>query len=172
MGVKKIIHNAFEQVREVGANVVKSSAQQVVETLSPWDMIRNSFIEGERYQHPSNEQKKDGRNNTPLNFKQLDKDYANQDEQKIKQMTSRLFNMVRQGDSKVGQEKQNKQANLEREGVMQTNEKQRIIIDKQNKMAASSAPQGKTGRGSALSRKKRKATEPQPAETKPGSSKQ
>jgi UDP-galactopyranose mutase len=172
MGVKKIIHNAFEQVREVGANVVKSSAQQVVETLSPWDMIRNSFIEGERYQHSTIEQKKDGRNNTPLNFKQLDKDYANQDEQKIKQMTNRLFNMVRQGDSKVGQEKQNKQANLEREGVMQTNEKQRIIIDKQNKMAASSAPQGKTGRGSALSRKKRKATEPQPAETKPGSSKQ
>lgn len=173
MGVKKIINNAFEQVREVGANVVKSSAKQVTETFSPWDMIRNSFTEGERQFHPSSpEQKKEEKNHTPLNFKQLHKDYANQDEQKIKQMTSRLFNMVRQGDKQVVQEKQNKQAHQEREGVLQTNEKQRILIDKQNKTSNSVIPQGRTGRGSALSRKKRRATEPQPAETKPASSKQ
>jgi len=173
MAFKKIIKNAFEQVREVGVNVVQSSTKQVAETFSPWDMIRNSFIEGESSINPTTpEQRNDGKNHTPINFKQLHKDYANQDEQKIKQMTSRLFSMVRQGDKQVRQEKENKQAQLERQETAQANEKQRILIEKQNKNTASIAPQGRTGRGSALSRKKRKTTDPQLAETKPASSKQ
>jgi len=173
MAFKKIIKNAFEQVREVGGNVVKSSTKQVTETFSPWDMIRNSFIEGESsINRTTPEQRNDNKNHTPINFKQLHKDYANQDEQKIKQMTSRLFNMVRQGDKQVSQEKESKQAHLERQEIVHANEKQRILIDKQNKAASATAPQGRTGRGSALSRKKRKATDPQLAETKPASSKQ
>ncbi len=174
MAVKKIIKNAFEQVREVGTNFVKSSAKQVAETLSPWDMIINSFSANEQSlgQTTTPEQRKDGNNHTPLNFKQLHKDYASQDEQKIKLMTNRLFNIVRQGEKQVSQEKQNKQIRTERQEVAHTNEKQRIEIDKQNRNANATAPQGRTGRGSALSRKKRKATEPQPAETKPGASKQ
>ena len=51
-------------------------------------------------------------------------------------------------------------------------------VDKKRKEDArngqpAAAPQGKMGRGTALlGKKRRKATEPQPAETKPGSGKQ
>ena len=83
MSVKKIIRNAFEEVLETSKDMAKSSVKQVASTLSPWDMIRNSFNEDEN-SHPDSGQKTEqqsklkemqgkGGSSTPLNFEGLNK---------------------------------------------------------------------------------------------------
>ncbi|MCX6732184.1 MAG: hypothetical protein NTV98_01440 [Candidatus Roizmanbacteria bacterium] len=177
MAIKKIIKNAFEQVREVGSEMAKSSVKQVKETLSPWEMIRNSFSETDKTnQTPDAKlkemQAKNGGTNTPLDFDKLNKSYANQDQQKIQMMKQRLFQMVKRDDEKTLQRSEQGKAEKQRQEAYEESEKKRRMEEQKRQSAMSAAPEGKSGRGSALSRKKRKATEPQPAETKPGSSKQ
>lgn len=175
MSVKKIIKDSFEQVLETGRDMAKSSVRQVASTLSPWDMIRNSFNDDESSHSPSgqkNEQQSrskemqgKGGNSTPLNFEGLNKSYADQDKQKIENMKQRLFQMVKRDDEKSVQRAQQTKAEKERSIAQEEADKRRREDDKQ-RQSSLAAPQGKSkGR-------KRKAAEPQPAETKPGSSKQ
>jgi hypothetical protein len=178
MAVKKIIKDAFEQVFESGRDMAKSSAKQVAETLSPWDMIRNSFTEQKDGQNDqlqkAKEQRGKGGNNTPLNFDKLQKSYANQDQKKIESMKQRLFQMVKREDEKTLQRSQQAKAEKERSEAQEEAEKRRREEERRRQGAQSNAPEGKSGRGTALSgkKKKRQATEPQPAETKPGGGKQ
>lgn len=176
MAVKKIIKNAFEQVLESGKTMATSSAKQVKETFNPWDMIRNSFTEGDRSnQNPESKMKElqgKGGNHTPLNFESLEKSYAKQDNQKIQMMKQRLFQIVKRDEERTHQKTEQTKADKEKQVAYEENEKKRRAEEQRRMNAQSAAPEGKSGRGSALSRKKRKATEPQPAETKPGSSKQ
>lgn len=173
MAVKKIIQNAFEQIREVGKDMAKSSAKQVVETLSPWDMIRNSFTNQEiQSSNPdSHEKKNDKGNSTSLDLKKLQKEYANQDEQKIKQMSERLFRMVNKDSEQVARQKDNTQLTKQREETHTTSEKQRAEQDKQMRIARSGIPKGKE-KGSIMGKKKRSGSAPEPLEFKPASSKQ
>lgn len=176
MAVKKIIKNAFEQVLESGKSMASSSAKQVKETFNPWDMIRNSFTEGDKSnQNQVNKMKElhgKGGYHTPLNFENLEKTYAKQDEQKIQMMKQRLFQIVKRDEEKTHQKTEQMKSEKERQIVQEENEKKRRAEEQRRMSAQSAAPEGKSGRGSALSRKKRKATEPQPVETKPASSKQ
>lgn len=175
MSVKKILKDSFEQVIETGRDMAKSSVKQVASTLSPWDMIRNSFNEDENSRNPLNQhpdQQSKGKeingkggNNTPLNFEGLNKSYADQDKQKIESMKQRLFQMVKRDDERSVQRVQQKKAEKERAISQEEADAKRRENDKQ-RQSSLAAPQGKSkGR-------KRKAAEPQPAETKPGSSKQ
>ena len=177
MAVKKIIQNVFEQVREAGADMAKSSAKQVKETFSPWDMIKNSFVETD---NPNQNQEaklkelqgKNG-NSTKLDFDKLNKSYANQDQQKILMMKQRLFQIVKRDEERVHQKGEQLKAEKVRQETYEQSEQKRRIEEQKRQNAMSSAPEGKSGRGTALmGKKKRKATEPQPAETKPGASKQ
>lgn len=176
MAVKKIIQNVFEQVREVGADMAKSSAKQVKETFSPWGMIKNSFVETDKSNQNQDAklielQGKSG-NSTKLDFDTLNKSYTNQDQQKIQAMKQRLFQIVKRDEEKTVQKSEQLKAEKGRQEVYEVSEKKRRIEEKRQN-SASNAPEGKSGRGTALiGKKKRKATEPQPAETKPGSSKQ
>lgn len=178
MAVKKIIRDAFEQVFETGRDMAKSSAKQVAETLSPWDMIRNSFTEqknGQKdQQQKAKEQMGKGGNNTPLNFDKLQKSYANQDQKKIDSMKQRLFQMVKREDERTIQRSQQTKAEKERSEAQEEAEKRRREEERRRQNAMGNAPEGKSGRGTALmgKKKKRQATEPQPAETKPGGGKQ
>jgi hypothetical protein len=181
MGVKKIIKNAFEQVYESGRDIAKSSAKQIGETLSPWEMIRNSFNDsGKSPESNSNQMKSlqkelkgNGGKGTPLNFEKLDKSYANQDQMKIESMKQRLFQMVKNEDAKIIQRKDQKVAEKKQIEAHEIAEQRRREEEQKRVNALSAAPEGKSGRGTALmGKKKRKPTEPQPAETKPGGGKQ
>ena len=178
MALKKIIKNAFEQVYETGKDIAKSSVKQVAETLSPWDMIRNSFSEKKDSQtgqlKKTKEQMGKGGNNTPLNFDRLQKSYANQDQKKIEAMKLRLFQLVKKDEEKTMQKSKQTKAEKERTIVQEEAEKRRREEDRKRQAAMAGAPEGKSERGTALSgkKKKRKPTEPQPAETKPGGGKQ
>ncbi len=175
MAVKKIIQNVYEQVRESGRDMAKSSAKQVKETFSPWEMIRNSFDtkespDGNKDQLSKiKEEAGKGDKHTPIDFDKLQKSYADQDKQKIDMMKQRLFQLVKRDEEKTvmkgKQEKAEKQQAVTQEEI----DKRRREEEKRRQEAVSAAPEGKAGRGG---KKKRKATEPQPAETKPGSSKQ
>ena len=80
-------------------------------------------------------------------------------------MKQRLFQMVKRDDEKSVQRAQQTKAEKERSNAQEEADKRRREDDKQ-RQSSLAAPQGKSkGR-------KRKAAEPQPAETKPGSSKQ
>ena len=178
MAVKKIIKDAFEQVFETGRDMAKSSAKQVAETLSPWDMIRNSFTEtahqDQNAQLKSKERQGRGGNNTPLNLDKLQKSYANQDQKKIDSMKQRLFQMVKREDERTMQRSQQTKAEKERTEAQEEADKRRREEERRRQGAMGNAPEGKSGRGTALmgKKKKRQATEPQPAETKPGGGKQ
>lgn len=179
MALKKIIKNAFEQVYESSRDMAKSSAKQVKETFSPWDMIRNSFTEGSTGPDKiANQKQKEwqgkGGNNTPLNFDKLQKSYENQDQKKIKAVELRLFQIVKKDEEKTLQRNQQAKAEKERTIAQEEAEKRRREEERKRQAAMTGAPEGKNERGTALSgkKKKRKATDPQPAETKPGGGKQ
>ena len=179
MALKKIIHNAFEEIAEAGKDMAKSSAKQIEDTLSPWEMIRNSFDTKEGANQESDQMNKikemqgKGDKHTPLNFNKLQDSYANQDKQKINAMKQRLFQLVKRDEEKQVMKGKQEKAQKEQAVTHEEMEKRRRIEEKKRQDAMSAAPEGKSGRGTALSgKKKRKATEPQPAETKPGSSKQ
>jgi hypothetical protein len=169
MAVKKIIQNAFEQIRETGKDMAKSSAKQITETLSPWDMIRNSFTEDKQTnQNPESQLKEmqgKGDKHTPLNFDKLEKSYADQDKKKMSEMQQRLFQLAKREEersvSKSHQEKAEKERSINQEEF-----DKRRREDEKKRQQSFSAPQGK------LKGRRKKAAEPQPAETKPGSSKQ
>lgn len=165
MAFKKIIHNAFEQVLETSKDIAKSSTKQIVDTLSPWDMIRNSFNENTPDQVKSKEIQNKGKNSTDLNFKKLTESYETQDKQKIESMKQKLFQMVKRDDERSVQRVQQTKGEKERATSQEAGDKQRQQ-DYQKRQSSLAAPQGK------LKGRKRKATEPQPAETKPGGGKQ
>lgn len=179
MAVKKIIQNVFEQVVDTGRDMAKSSAKQVKETFSPWDMIRNSFTE-EKASPDQNTQSKSkevlgkGKNNTPLDFDKLQSQYANQDKQKIDVMKQRLFQLVKKDEEKTMMKGKQEKAQKEQSITQEEANARRREEEQRRRLMMSDAPEGKSGRGSALmgKKKKRKPTEPQPAETKPGSGKQ
>lgn len=179
MAIKKIIKNSFEQIFETGRDMAKSSTKQIGETLSPWDMIRNSF--GESGKTPENQMAKsklkemqgNGGKGTPLDFDKLQKSYANQDQMKIESMKQRLFQMVKNEDAKTIQRKDQKIAEKKQVESQEVADQHRRAEEQKRYNTQSAAPEGKSGRGTALSgKKKRKPTEPQPAETKPGGGKQ
>ena len=181
MAIKKIIKNAFEQVYETGKDMAKSSAKQLGETLSPWEMIRNSFGDEKKSPENANQMSKsklkemqgNGGAGTPLDFDKLQKSYANQDQMKIASMKQRLFQMVKNEDTKTIQRKDQKIAEKKQIETQEIAEKRRREEEQRRFNSQSGAPEGKSGRGTALSgKKKRKPTEPQPAETKPGGGKQ
>lgn len=179
--MKKIIKDAFEQVFETGKDIAKSSVKQIGETLSPWDMIRNSFTDSSTSPEGKNqnirtlakEMKGNGGAASPLNFEALGKSYENQDKMKLESMKQRLFQLVKNEDIKTMQRKDQKVAEKKQIESQEIAERNRRIEEQRRINAQSAAPEGKSGRGSALSgKKKRKPTEPQPAETKPGGGKQ
>ncbi len=183
MAIKKLIKDSFEQILETGKDMAKSSAKQVKETFSPWDMIRNSFTEtplrpseseGSEGQAKVKEMQKKGDKHTPLDFDKLQKSYANQDQKKIDVMKQRLFQIVKKDEEKTLQRSQQTKAEKERVITQEEAEKRRIEYERKQKNAKSGVPEGKSERGTALmgKKKKRQASEPQPAETKPGGGKQ
>lgn len=161
MAVKKILRNAFEQILETG----KGSAKQVVETLSPWEMIQNNLNRSETH-----EQKNKKENSTSLDLKKLQKEYENQDEKKIKQMSDRLFNIVNRDSQQVSREKDSNKLSQERNQIHLTSEKRKEEQDKQRRLANSEIPKGRE-RGF-FGKKKRRGSEPAPIELRPASSKQ
>lgn len=182
MALKKIIKNAFEQLAETGRDMAKSSGKQVKETFSPWDMIRNSFSEDEKSKSGKGpqeiqklkEMQGNGGGASPLDFDKLQKSYANQDQQKIESMKQRLFQMVKNEDEKIIQRKDQKVAENKQVESQEIAEQRRREEERRRVNSQSNAPEGKSGRGTALSgkKKKRQPLEPQPAESKPGGGKQ
>lgn len=178
MAFKKIIKDSFEQVFETGKDMAKSSVKQVADTLNPWDMIRNSFTESKDGQKDQLQQAKEhmgkGGNNTPLNFDKLQKSYANQDQKNIEIMKQRLFQMVKKDDEKTLIISKQAKSEKEQLAIQEDMEQKRREAEQKRRTEYSNVPEGKSGRGTALSgkKKKRQATEPQPAETKPGGGKQ
>jgi len=171
MASKKIVTNAFEQVIEASKDMAKSSAKQIKETFNPWDMIRNSFTETNPQKDIENKMKSNespgkGDKHTPLNFDNLNKSYADQDKQKIDAMKQRLFQLVKSDsektDQKTKQEKMQKERNEQQEEVDKKREEER-----RRQQSGMIAPQGKLKGG-----KRKRPAEPQPVESKPGSSKQ
>jgi len=177
MTFKKVIHNAFEQVIESSKDIAKSSVKQVTETLSPWDMIRNSFSDKEMSNSNSrlnsNEIQKKGQKHTPLDFENLDQKYANQDKQRLDSMKQRLFQMVQRDDERSLQQSKHTKSEKERALAYEDAENKRREEARKRHLIQGDAPEGKSGRGTALMGKKKKkhAAEPQPAETKPGGGK-
>lgn len=176
MAVKKIIKDSFEQVFETAKDMAKSSAKQVAETLSPWDMIRNSFTETPLRPSESEGSERQGKSkkHTPLNFDNLKKSYENQDQKKIESMKLRLFQMVKKDEEKSVQRSQQTKAKKEQAISQEEAEKRGREEERRRKALLSNVPEGKSERGTALlgKKKKRQASEPQPAETKPGGGKQ
>jgi len=157
--------------------MAKSSAKQVKETFSPWDMIRNSFTETSNTQDQNTQSKLKemqgkGEKHTPLDFDKLQKNYADQDKKNIESMKQRLFQLVKRDEEKTVMRGKQQKAEKERAVTQEEADEKRRKEDKKRQLSFSGAPQGRTGRGTALMGKKRKSTEPQPAETKPGSGKQ
>ncbi len=172
MASKRIVTNTFEQVLETGRDMAKSSVKQVKETFSPWEMIRNSFDIKESSNDTQDPQSKlkemrgKGDKHTPLDFDKLNSTYADQDKQKIEIMKQRLFQLVKRDDEKSVQRVHQKKAETERVLSQEEADKQRREQEKRRN-SGSAAPQGKM-----KGMRRKKAAEPQPAETKPGSSKQ
>ena len=178
MVVKKIIKNVFEQFGEASKDMAKSSVQQIKETLSPWEMIRNSFGDAENKsantQSSSKEIQGQGKNNTPLNFDKLQESYKNQDQKNIDAMKQRLFQLVKRDDEKTQTKREHEKVHKEQSVSQEEAENKRRQEEQKRRYSLSDAPEGKSGRGTALmgKKKKRRASEPQPAETKPGGGKQ
>jgi hypothetical protein len=172
MASKKIVTNAFEQVIEASKDMAKSSAQQIKETFNPWDMIRNSFSEENPQKDLENKMKSKeapgkGDKHTPLNFDKLNKSYADQDKQKIDAMKQRLFQLVKNDSEKTDNKTKQQKFQKERDEQQQEMD-QRREAERRRQQSGMISPQGKLKGG----KRKRPAAEPQPAESKPGSSKQ
>jgi len=140
-------------------------------------MIRNSFSEVKDQQMDQVKKAKEGINqgdkHTPLNFNKLQESYKNQDEQKMIAMKQRLFQIVKNDEEKTLMKGKQEKAEKERTTAQEEADNRRREEEQKRQQSVSSAPEGKSGRGTALmGKKRRKPTEPQPAETKPGGGKQ
>ena len=178
MAIKNRVQDTFEQVIETGKDMAKSSAKQIKETFNPWDIISNSFSNTDKSaenqpnqgQIKSKEGGGKGGNNTPLNFDTLQTKYADQDKKNIDAMKQRLFQLVKRDEEKTIMKGKQETAEKERAISQEDMDKKRREEEKKRQQSFAAAPQGKAERGSG--KRRRQASEPQPAETKPGSSKQ
>jgi hypothetical protein len=176
MSVTKVIQNAFEQVGETAKDIAKSSVKQVQETLSPWDMIRNSFDSSQTPTTPDHMDNKEGGNksgHTPLNFSELQKQYENQDNVKADALKRRLFRMAKQEDEQTLLRSKHTASERTRSEAYLQNENNNKAEQRRYVLAQSAIPEGKV-KQSVLGGKKRKkrGTDVQPLEARPNSSKQ
>lgn len=176
MSVKKVIQNAFEQVGETAKDMAKSSARQVQETLSPWDMIRNSFDATHSNTAPDRQNEKGERGmsgHTPLNFGELQKQYENQDKVKADALKQRLFRMSKQQDEQTLLQNRQTQSERTRSEAHLQSQNNAKAEQRRYVLAQSEIPEGKV-RQSVLGGRKRKkrGTDVQPLEARPNSSKQ
>lgn len=173
--------DTFEKALEAGQSMAKSGAQQLKQTFSPAQILKNAFT-GESGGRTSEvkEERSDGRTSevkrakgtTPLDFAKLQEKYQNQDKSKTDALRNRLFQMVKSGDEKIMMEKKQKEEEKKRQEAYQEHEKKRKEAEKQRQAQMSGEPQGKERQSILAPKKKKKVPLPSAAEIKPSTGKQ
>lgn len=172
---KGFLDDTFEKALEAGQSMAKSGAKQIKQTFNPVQMLKNAadtevLSPEQQAQKMQEKAKKEGKNNTPLDFNKLEKSYGEQDEAKAKIMAERLFKLVKSGEEKAIRDEEQKDAEKkQQEANAEHQKKQQEAQAKQQQ--TQEMPQGKERR-SILAGKKKKSGTPATAEVKPSQSKQ
>ena len=165
--------DTFEKLVELGSSTGKKATQQVAQTFSPLKLTEKIF--GQDQSQNENEEKKADKirkkenSHTPLNFQELQRRYAQQDTQKEIALKNRLFQLVRQGEENVLQEKKQEKERKKTMEEKEKEEKERQARLKAQQQAQQEEPKGKI-RHSIFSPKT--MAQKKHAETKPAVGKQ
>jgi hypothetical protein len=102
-----IFDDTFEKLVEFGNTTAKKTVQSIKQTFSPLK-ISEQILGLERDESLPNKtdfKEKKPNNHTPLNFEQLGKQYKQQDIKEQTILKQRFFQLIKQGDEKILQEK-------------------------------------------------------------------
>lgn len=161
--------DAFEKILEQGTIMGKQSVKQVAKTFDPLQMLDQATGQSNSDKGVEPLEKGKSQKHTPLDFKNLQKNYENQDKQKTDALRQRLFQMVKGADEKILMEKRQKQMEKKQKGEYEVMEQKRREKEKKKQEEAQLIPQGKIRRSIFSAKKVAKREQ---AEVKPSAGKQ
>ena len=161
--------DTFEKLVELGSSTGKKTTQALGQTFSPLKIIEKIFGQDENENRIEKKKEKKKSNHTPLNLKDLQEKYAQQDKEKETALKNRLFQLVKQGEEKVLQKKKQEEEKRKIMEEKEKEEKERQARLKAQQQAQQEEPKGKI-RHSIFSPKK--MAQKKHAETKPAVGKQ
>ncbi len=160
------LSDTFEQLTEFGQSTAKKSVQSVKQTFDPLKLAEKAMGKNEDRGIEQLEKGKSKKtNHTPLDFEKLQNQYGLQDKAKAETLRHRLFQLVKQGEEKVLEDKKRKKLEKERAISYEELEKKRRAEEQKKLEEALPMPRGKIRR-SIFSPKKivqRQHTELRPA---------
>lgn len=138
--------DVFELVRDTGSKTVKT----VGEILSPEKIIRKILCKDytplKLKEGPSEKKEQKTENNyTPLNFKQLEPQYAQQDNQEAEQLRWHLFRLRKEEEKQSLEEKKQKELEKKRKEEMEEEERKKREKEEREKREIK-PPRGKVRR--------------------------
>ena len=151
-----ILGDAFEQLAELGSSTAKKTVKSVVQIVNPFDNAKTAEV-------------KSGANHTPVNFDKLKNKFQDKDKLQADALSRQFFQNVKREDEKIIQRKEMEEAQKKRQEEYEEQEKKRKGQQQKMQNQQSSMPTGKAKRGT-MSRKR--SSEQQHAENKPGTGKQ
>lgn len=166
-------NDTFEKIGELTASTAKKATETVRQTFDPTKMMEQ-VTGADNSQNNSNSQKEKmakKQDHTKLDFDKLQNSYQNQDKQKTNALRNKLFQLVKSGDEKVLQEKEQEKKNREEQTLREEQDKKKRLEETKRQQNAGDAPAGKE-RKSILGKKKPKAKPEVTVETKANASKQ
>jgi len=166
-----LLDDTFEQLVELGKSTAKKTVKSVAQTFNPLSILTTNRKEGSTTNERNNKisELKKEKNHSPLDFANLQKKYQEKDKLTAEALKNRLFQMVKQADERLLQEKHQKELEKKRQEEWEKEQKKRKEEEEKQKQQSSFIPMGKLRR-SLFSPKK--VAQRQQAEVKPSVGKQ
>jgi len=171
MAKGNILSDTFEHLAELGQSTAKQAVKSVVQIVNPFDKTsgaKTSEVNQEPSQVRTSEVKR-GKDHTPLDFQKLKNKFQSKDKLQAEALRNRLFQIVKREDEKILERKDMEEAQKKRREEYEEQEKKRKDQQQKQSQQQDSLPTGKAKRGT-MSRKR--SSEQQHAENKPGTGKQ
>ena len=166
---RTFVGDTFEQLSNTTTSTIKKTAASVNQTFNPLDSINDEEKKQDQaaIEKAKEKMEKKKENHTPIDLKDFENKYGEQDEKKAEELRHRLFKLVKEGEEEAYEEKKKKEEERKRKEEEEEQQKKRKKEEEKNKQNDAPLPRGKQRR-SIFSHKK-KAQE-QRTEYKPSGS--
>ena len=153
---RTFVGDTFEQLTDTTSSTAKKATSAVSQTFNPLDSINNEeqMQEQAAIEKAKEKMEKKKENHTPIDLKDFEGKYKEQDEKKAEELRQRLFKLGKEGEEEVYEAKKKKEEERKKKEEEEERQKKRKKEEEKKKQEENSLPRGKQRR-SIFSHKKK-----------------
>jgi hypothetical protein len=145
---RTFLGDTFEQLSDTATSTVKKAGTSVNKTFNPLDAVNNEnkIREQEAVEKAKEKLEKKNENHTPIDLKNFEDKYKQQDEKKTEDLRNRLFQLVKEGEKEAFEEKKKQEEERKEKEEEEERQKKRRREEDKKKQEESTLPKGKQRR--------------------------